>query len=168
MAYEDKFPAGILDPFLIVTAPNGRLLALVDDGPSQEDWTSGDSLIEAVYLPVDGQYRIEAASVLDDLDGGYTLTIESRRVGIDPAVLQRYAGRYEAPWGTIGTLSVKDGRLEFVTWSDHYLLDPLSETEFILNPFSEQLIFHIGDDGLPTGFVRINIWGESEWVRLEE
>ena len=80
MAYEDKFPAGILDTFLTVTAPDGSLLAFADDAPSQPDRPSSDTLVEAVYLPMDGPYRIEAQSLLDDLAGGYTLILESRQV----------------------------------------------------------------------------------------
>lgn len=78
--FEERFAAGILDPVLTLIAPDGSLLALADDAPSRQGVLNGDSLIEAVYLPVDGEYRIEAQSLFDDLAGGYTLTIESRQV----------------------------------------------------------------------------------------
>jgi hypothetical protein len=169
MAYEDKFPAGILDTFLTVIAPDGRLLALADDGPSREDWLSSDTLIEAVYLPVDGPYRIEVSSVLDDLAGGYSLTLESRRaVDVDPAVLESYAGRYEWPWGVV-TLSLEDGRLYYPLGSQKWVLVPLSDTEFITNPGIYKVIFERGEDGLVSGFVRIDDEdGRVGHVRLED
>jgi hypothetical protein len=167
MAYEEKFAAGFLDTILTVTAPDGSLLALADDAPSQPDLPGSDSLIEAVYLPADGQYRIEAGSLLDDLSGGYTLTIESRQVDVDPAVLQSYAGRYEAPWGEV-SMSFQDGRLYLRSTQESYRLDPMSETEFILSPFGYRGVFNLDDDGLVSDFVIINAWGRFEHVKLEE
>jgi WD40 repeat protein/class 3 adenylate cyclase len=167
MEFEEREAAGVLDSVLLVVAPDGRLLALADDTPSQQDWESGDSLIEAVYLPVDGVYRIEAHSMWDDIPGGYTLTIESRKVEVDPAVLQGYVGTYHSSWG-VHTLSVEDGRLYWYTGVERLVLDPISETEFILNPRGYRLVFSRGDDGLVTGFDVITWDTRVEAVRLEE
>ena len=165
--YEERLAQGYLDPVLLVIAPDGRLLALADDTPSQQEWVSGDSLAEAVYLPVDGQYRFEVHSWFHDMPGGYTLTIESRRVDVDPTVLQSYAGLYDSPWGEY-TLSVEDGRLYSLQWPEVMVLDPISESEFILNPRGYGIAFNRGEDGLVTGF-ELTTWDERvEAVRLEE
>jgi len=145
-----------------------RALALADDAPAQENWPTADSLIDAVYLPVDGPYRIEAQSFLDDTAGGYTLTIESRRLALDPAVLQSYAGRYEAPWGVIFTVSLEDGRLYLLTGPEKHALDPISETDFMGHPYGWRMVFMEGKDGRVSGFDLIDRFGRGEYVRLDE
>lgn len=107
--------------------------------------------LDAVYLPVDGEYRIEAGSMLDDLEGGYTLTLESRRVEVDPAILQSYAGRY-LMGEAVRTVFVEGGRLYSRTGAQTSVLDPISETEFIQNPAGARLVFRNDDDGSVTGF----------------
>jgi WD40 repeat protein len=166
--YEERFAAGVTDPVLMVTGPDGSLLAIADDAPTREDWPSGDTLIEAVYLPVDGQYRIEAQSLLDEAAGGYTLTIESRQVDIDPAVLQSYAGRYQAPWGDIRTVYLEDGRLRILEGPYKHVLDPISETDFMAHAFGYRAVFRLGEDGHVSGFDIIDRFGRGEHVRLEE
>ncbi|MGD8625069.1 MAG: WD40 repeat domain-containing protein, partial [Anaerolineae bacterium] len=165
---EDRFEAGVLDTVLSVIGPDGSLLAFSDDSPSQQAWTSGDSLIEAVYLPVDGQYRIEAQSFLDDLAGGYTLTIESRRVEVNQAILQSYVGTYQNSAGSENNVYLKDDRLYIRSWFDTTVLDPLGETEFIMNPHGYWVIFDKDDEGLVAGYEVSNQYGRFEYIRLEE
>jgi hypothetical protein len=168
LPFEERFAAGVMDPVLTVIGPDGSMRAFADDAPSRENWPSADSLIEAVYLPVDGQYRIEAQSLLDDAAGGYTLTIESRQVEIDLAVLQSYAGRYEAPWGSIFTVSPKDGRLSLLEGPYKHVLDPISETDFVGHPYGFGLVFKKGEDGRVSGFDLIDRFGRGEFVRLDD
>jgi hypothetical protein len=69
---EERNERGLLDTALIVIAPDGSLLRLNND-------TEGttNSSIEGLTLPVDGIYRIEARSFLEQTAGAYTLVIES-------------------------------------------------------------------------------------------
>lgn len=69
---------GLLDTDLIVIAPDGTLLAFNARDTNAEGYTT-DAAIEALVLPVDGVYRIEARSSGSQGAGAYTLVIEPAR-----------------------------------------------------------------------------------------
>ena len=165
---EEEFAAGVMDTILIVFAPDGSLLAQADDVPGWEGQRT-DSLIEAVYLPVDGEYRIEAQSYADASAGGYTLTVESHRPDIDPAILLSYEGDYYIPafpaWVSI---EYEEGRLLLDWWPDLWPLSPRNETEFSAQPWNFPLVFHTDGADHVTGF-EVYMWGGwFEAERMEE
>ena len=165
---EEEFAAGVMDTILMVFAPDGSLLAQADDVPGWEGQRT-DSLIEAVYLPVDGEYRIEAQSYADASAGGYTLTVESHRPDIDPATLQRYVGDYYIPAfpAQVG-IEYEEGRLLLDWWPDLWPLSPRNETEFSAQPWNFPLVFHTDGAGHVTGF-EVYMWGGwFEAERMEE
>ena len=60
-------------------------------------------------------------------------------------------------------LTYENGRLYFLWWPDRWVLDPISETEFIANPRGFRLTINTDDDGVVTGF---DMFG-AEWVGLD-
>jgi hypothetical protein len=64
----------LMDPMLVVRAPDGSLLAANDDMGA-----STDSLLRGVALPGDGTYRIEARTWGNQTGGWYTLVLTTDR-----------------------------------------------------------------------------------------
>ncbi len=165
-----RYDAGVLDTLLFVIAPDGKLLIRANDDPADDGTffsdvndaptnggTFSDANIEAVVLPEDGVYRIEARSFLDDGAGSYTLRITSRAYTANPAVLQDYVGHYlEGPWEYDVFPYVENGRLylEIAQIAQSFDLIPLSETEFI-DSDGNRIVFLRDENGNVTGY---RIW----------
>lgn len=149
--------SGMLDTLLFLIAPDGTLLAKANDNPAGDGATDSDANIEAIVLPEDGTYRIEARSYLDDGAGGYTLRIASRAYEVDPATLQEYVGHYlEGPWQYDIVQYVENGRLyqEVVQAAQTFELIPIGESEFIISDGS-RLVFPRDKSGRVIGY---RIW----------
>lgn len=132
---EEQYESGVLDTKLFLVNPDGTILALIDDEITTDLTRLSDARIEAVRLPVDGQYRIEARSKLEDHAGGYTLTIEQLNPIWNADLFAEYEGYYvEGPW-QYGTYIFVDGdRLMQVfdfAGEQPYEQVPISENDFI-------------------------------------
>ncbi len=168
--------SGMLDTLLFLIAPDGTLLAKANDDPAGDGATQSDANIEAIVLPEDGTYRIEARSYLDDGAGGYTLRITSRAYAVDTAVLQEYVGHFlEGPWKYDVIFSVEDGRLIIYTLqiADTTTLIPLNDQEFLMTD-GTRILFTRDESGAVNGY---RIWVSlvhpigGQWyeaVKLEE
>ena len=171
-----RFEAGVLDTLLFLIAPDGTLLAKANDDPADDGTFLSDANIEAIVLPVDGTYRIEARSFLDDGAGAYTLRITSRAYAVDSAVLQDYVGHFlEGPWQYDVIQYVENGRLyqEVVQLAQTFELIPIGESEFIDSDGS-RLVFPRDENGEVIGY---RLWVSlvhpigGQWyeaVKLEE
>lgn len=73
--HEERIQFELMDTLLVVRGPDGRILALNDD--RLPGFT--DSILEALELPVDGEYRIEVRTWGSLYAGGYSLMVESSR-----------------------------------------------------------------------------------------
>ena len=92
---------GLLDPTLAVYAPDGSLLAGIDD---LENGVSTDAYLAAIELPQAGTYRIEVRSYRDRTGGDYRLLLGEPR----PLV-------FRAGLRTAGGLAItRDGKLALV------------------------------------------------------
>ncbi len=149
-----RYDAGMLDTLLFLIAPDGRLLAKASDDPAEDGTMQSDANIEAVVLPEDGIYRIEARSYLDDGAGGYTLRITSRAYTVDTAVLETYQGHFlEGPWKYDAIFSVEGGRLLMYTVqsAETIALVPLSDQEFLMAD-GTRVLFTQDENGIVDGY----------------
>ncbi|MCA9936238.1 MAG: PQQ-binding-like beta-propeller repeat protein, partial [Anaerolineales bacterium] len=156
--FDGRRAAGVLDPFLFVIAPDSTKLAMGDDDLTTDGTRLSDAFLNAVLLPEDGQYRIEARSFLDDGEGGYTLLIESGAVTVDVDILRDYEGVYlEGPWEFDIVVHVEDGTLYLDTLqtgtSDKLI--PLSDNEFVMAGDGSIFVFVRNEAGVVT---RYEIW----------
>lgn len=152
-----RYDAGMLDTLLFLLSPDGKLLAKVNDEPAEDGTVKSDANIEAVVLPEDGTYRIEARSYLDDGAGAYTLRITSRVFPVTQAFLQEYEGNYlEGPWEYGIVTYVEGGRLYLKITETGLVLEliPINENEFI-DTEGSRYVFLRDENGSVTGY---NVW----------
>ena len=142
-----------LDTVLMLIAPDGSPLALMDDGLVTTGASPFDALLQNVRLPVSGLYRIEARSWWDVGAGGYTLRLESHAISVPLAVMQTYIGRYlhEDLNDLVVTIYLEDGKLLYdAAEMGIFEMRPLSDTEFIVGIM--QLRFLFDEEGVVTGY----------------
>jgi hypothetical protein len=70
----DAYPVGVLDPIIVVTGPDGAVLAVADDIQPN---VNTDAVIENLILPSTGDYQIEISSFAGQSSGSYRLIIET-------------------------------------------------------------------------------------------
>lgn len=151
-----RYDAGVLDTLLFVVAPDGSLIAFVNDDDRADGTFSSNANIEAVQLPEDGIYRIEVRSFLDETAGAYTLKIEPRTYEVDAAELEEYVGYFlDGPWEYDVYQYVENGRLyQDVAQYTLFELIPIGPSEFIISDGS-RLVFRRDETGNVTGY---RIW----------
>ena len=171
----DWYDAGLLDPLLIITAPNGSLLGRGNDSSNEDGATLSDARINAVVLPEDGVYQIQARSFLDAFEGDYSLFIESEEVyPVDPFVLAEYEGHYlEGPWEFDLYYYIEDGTLKvFIEQtSETFILVPTGASEFVFLGDGSIVVFTRDAsgrvDGYDTWLALIHPIG-GHWYRAEK
>ncbi|MCB8979404.1 MAG: protein kinase [Ardenticatenaceae bacterium] len=165
----DRLDSNKLDTVLILIAPDGSQVALIDDGVAKGSATPFDALIDSVRLPVSGLYRIEARSIWDVGVGGYTLRLDSREITVAPELLQTYVGRYfhQDLGELIVTIYLENGTLMYDAQSfGLYEMRPLSDTEFIVGIM--QLTFLFDENGAVMGYDIVGNGDAFYGERIEE
>ncbi|MCB0005360.1 MAG: hypothetical protein KDE04_02875, partial [Anaerolineales bacterium] len=157
MSLEDRFTMASLDTLLFLRNPDGTLLAKANDEPGAGGRLLTDANIEAIVLPVDGVYEIQARSYLDANAGDYVLRISSREFRVDPAILAQYEGHYlEGPWRYHVYVSIENGQvvLFFPDVGGSSTLITIGENEFRFSDGS-RVIFTRNEAGEVDGY---RIW----------
>ena len=155
--HADRLDSNALDTVLILIAPDGSQVAMIDDGTASSDATEFDALIDSIRLPVSGSYRIEARSIWDIGAGAYTLRLDSREITVAPEILETYLGDYfhQDLGGLTATIYLENGTPMFEAQEyGLYEMRPLSDTEFIVGTM--QLTFLFDEDGTITGYDIVN------------
>ena len=153
---ESRYETGLLDTRLYVINPDGTILQRIDDEITPDLRQLPDAHFEAVKLPVDGQYRIEARSSLDDLAGGYTLHIEQRNPIWNLELFSDYTGHYiEGPW-RYDTFIYFDGDrlMQSFDYSGIFGFEniAISDTDFISETDSSLTVFTRDENGQVNGY----------------
>ena len=173
---EERYTTSSLDTLLFLINPDGTLLAKANDAPGDDGSLRTDANIEAIVLPVDGVYEIQARSYLDANAGAYILRITSRDYAADPALLAEYAGHYlEGPWRYNAYIHVEAGQLILFTpeVGGSYVLITIGDNEFRYADGS-RIVFTRNEAGEVDGY---RIWVSlvhpigGHWydaIRLEE
>ena len=157
ISLEDRFTMASLDTLLFLRNPDGTLLAKANDEPGAGGRLLTDANIEAIVLPVDGVYEIQARSYLDANAGDYVLRISSREFRVDPAILAQYEGHYlEGPWRYHVYVSIENGQvvLFFPDVGGSSTLITIGENEFRFSDGS-RVIFTRNEAGEVDGY---RIW----------
>ena len=153
---EARFDAGILDTRLYIIQPDGSLLQRIDDVITADLDHLSDAHLEAVKLPVDGVYRIEARSALDSQAGGYTLYIDQIQPYWNAELFQDFIGHYiEGPWRYDTYIFIENNSL--IQVFDYTGLGgseniPLSDTEFISDIDGSLMRFTRDENGQVNGY----------------
>jgi hypothetical protein len=165
-----------LDTVLYLIGPDGRLLERAQDSILEDGSRGSDAKIPAFIAPLDGTYRLEARSHLDDHAGGYTLIlVKPDPIVIDQAILETYVGHYiEGPWQFDVRFYIRNGHLFAYTeqMQQENLMIPISITEFVLGgeggifAFSKNQSGQV--DGYDTYVSTINPDNGGKWFRAEK
>ena len=100
-------------------APDGSLVGYNRDETTTDLQRLSDPHLIAVRLPLDGTYRIEARSELDDQAGAYTLLIERVPTVWYPKLFQDYVGHYlDGPWQWDAAIYIENDKLWFSYYGD--------------------------------------------------
>jgi hypothetical protein len=98
--------------------------------------------------------------------------VEPASIELDPALLERYAGKYEGRGGFTVDLSIKNGKLLAHAGAIPYELRATSETEFFLmvpgspSPPGVDVEFDVARDGTVRGFAASTEFGVIEVKRV--
>lgn len=153
---DNRFAAGVLDTTLYIINPDGTILQRIDDEITPDLKRLSDAHLRAVKLPVDGRYRIEARSSLDDHAGGYTLHIEQREPVWNAELFAEYTGRYmEGPWQYETFIWLDGDRLmqSFdYTGTGGFENVAISENEFISAVDNALMVFTRDENGRVNGY----------------
>ncbi len=156
ISLDDRYETGLLDTRLYIINPDGSILQRIDDELTRDLRQLPDANFEAVKLPVDGQYRIEARSSLDDLAGSYTLHIEQREALVDAALFAEYTGHYvEGPWRYDTFIYLDGDRLmQSFDYSGIFGFEniAINETDFISEIDSALTVFTRDEQGQVNGY----------------
>jgi hypothetical protein len=88
-------------------------------------------------------------------------------ITLDPAILGRYAGRYEGRGGFAIELTLKDGKLlGQLGGSVPFELGATSETEFFVKGMGYDVRFDVADDGTVRGFASDTEFGLIQVKRV--
>lgn len=96
--------------------------------------------------------------------------VEPASIKLDPAILERYVGKYQGRGGFTVDLAVKDGKLFAQGDTIRYELRATSETKFFLMgpiaPIGVDVEFDVDRDGTVRGFAANTEYGVIEVKRV--
>jgi CubicO group peptidase (beta-lactamase class C family) len=102
-------------------------------------------------LPLEGIARDLDAIVLGE---SYEAPVIRTAIELDPAILERYVGRYEGESGLVFTIIFEDGQLYAQPLEQpRVAIYPESETDFFLTVVDAQLRFLMNENDEATGFI---------------
>ena len=130
---EERYAAGVLDTAVQVVMPDKTIADYSGDDYAADDSRVSDAYLRAIRLRVDGTYRIEARSALDDQAGPYTLIIKRLPDYWDQELMEKATGTYlHLPWNIPSHVYILNGHLlnTFPGSFGSEDLVPISETEF--------------------------------------
>jgi WD40 repeat protein len=173
MPLDARYDAGVLDAQLYIINPDGTILQRIDDEITTDLRRLSDAYFVAVKLPMDGQYRIEARSALDDHAGGYTLHSEQREAIWDAELFADYVGHYiEGPWQYHTFIYLDGDRLmqSFEIGASGGENIAISETDFISVWDSALTVFTRDETGQVDGYRVLLGWFHpvgGQWYSAE-